>query len=524
MRTLFLLACLLVHGIAIAQSAEKQEVGLSYTYAELRFVDVDTSGGDGFRLNLSYDLGNNWLIVGGLTKLDFNNNVDSTLLELGGGYVWHYSKDFDLVSTLRFVRSEIDNPGGSFNDNGFALSAGTRGLLAPKFEIRGFVNHINLDDSDTYLDEVRIDDLLKRAPRDLDRARIRKFVSGKTVMVTGAGGSIGSELCRQIAACRPEQIILFEQSEFNLYAIDRELDERHPELKRIPLLGDASHKSSVEPVLLRKRPDIVFHSAAYKHVPMLELNPCEGVLNNVLGLVNTAEAAEAAGVSDFVFISTDKAVRPVSVMGACQRVGELYVQLMGESGRTRFNAVRFGNVLGSSGSVVPKFADLIRRGMPIPITDPNVSRYFMLASEAAQLVLQAGSLGRSGDIFVLDMGEPVFIEELARDLALLMGAARNGSPEVEIVYTGLRPGEKLEEELRIEPTEDRPTGFGSILVEGYRSARGWRELEIGLESLIEAARAGEAAGTVRALRDLVPEYRPATPKYAELLEEAPETA
>jgi hypothetical protein len=152
MRTILLLACLLVHGIAVAQSAEKQKVGLSYTYAELRFVDVDTSGGDGFRLNLSYDLDNNWLIVGGLTKLDFNNNVDSTSLEIGGGYVWHYSKDFDLVSTLRFVRSEIDNPGGSFSDNGFALSAGTRGLLAPKFEIRGFVHHINLDNSDTYLE------------------------------------------------------------------------------------------------------------------------------------------------------------------------------------------------------------------------------------------------------------------------------------------------------------------------------------------------------------------------------------
>lgn len=152
MRMLFLLACLLVNGIAVAQSVEKQEVGLSYTYAELRFVDVDKSGGDGFRLNGSYSLDNNWLIVGGLTKLDFNNNVDSSFLELGGGYVWHYSKDFDLVSTLRFVRTEIDNPGGSFNDNGFALSAGTRGLLAPKFEIRGFVHHINLDNSDTYLE------------------------------------------------------------------------------------------------------------------------------------------------------------------------------------------------------------------------------------------------------------------------------------------------------------------------------------------------------------------------------------
>ena len=370
--------------------------------------------------------------------------------------------------------------------------------------------------------DVRIDDLLKRAPRDLDPERVRRFIAGKRVLVTGAGGSIGSELCRQIAACRPAEIILFEQSEYNLYSIDRELDERHPELKRQPVLGDASHAASIGPVLERVQPDIVFHAAAYKHVPMLEMNPCEGVLNNVLGLVNTARAADAAGVEDFVFVSTDKAVRPVSVMGAAKRVGELYVQLLGGISATRFNAVRFGNVLGSSGSVVPMFADLIRRGLPIPITDPNVARYFMLTSEAAQLVMQAGSLGRSGDIFVLDMGEPVFIEELARDLALLMGAARDGVPQVEIVYTGLRPGEKLEEELRLEPTNERPTGFGSILVEGHRSALDWNELEAHLEGLVEAARQGDATGTIRALKELVPEYQPATPQYAEVVEEAVE--
>ncbi len=369
--------------------------------------------------------------------------------------------------------------------------------------------------------EVSIDDLLKRAPRDLDRERIHGFLVGKKVFVTGAGGSIGSELCRQIAATGPAELTLFEQSEYNLYAIDRELRERHPELKIRPLLGDASHQASVEPIMRRTRPQIVFHAAAYKHVPMLELNPCEGVMNNVLGIVNTADAALACRAQDFVFVSTDKAVRPVSVMGAAKRVGELYVQLIGQTSDTRFNAVRFGNVLGSSGSVIPMFADLIRRGQPIPITDPRATRYFMLTSEAAQLVLQAGSLGRSGDIFVLDMGDPVNIEELARDLALLMGAGSNGAPEVEIVYTGMRPGEKLEEELFIQPTDRHPTGFGSILVEGWRPSIVRQEMELALLNLVGAARSGDVPNTIRALRELVPEYQPATPTYARILAETP---
>ncbi len=275
----------------------------------------------------------------------------------------------------------------------------------------------------TQFHEVSIDDLLKRAPRDLDPDRIRQFVREKVVFVTGAGGSIGSELCRQIAACEPAELILFEQSEYNLYAIDRELEERYPRLKRQSMLGDASHSSSVEPVVLRTRPEILFHAAAYKHVPLIEENPW-GVANNVLGVLSTAKAAAAAGADHFVFISTDKAVRPVSVMGAAKRVGEIIIQLMANRNDTNFNVVRFGNVLGSSGSVIPKFADQIRRGLPVTITDPKVTRYFMLTSEAVQLVMQAASLNRSGDIFVLDMGEPVHIEELARDVARLVSGWR----------------------------------------------------------------------------------------------------
>jgi len=204
-------------------------------------------------------------------------------------------------------------------------------------------------------------------------------------------------------------------------------------------------------------------------------------------------------------------------MGAAKRVGEIIIQLMAERSRTRFNVVRFGNVLGSSGSVIPRFADQIRRGLPITITDPQATRYFMLTSEAVQLVMQAASLGRGGDIFVLDMGEPVSILELARDVAQLMGASRDGELQVEFEYTGLRPGEKLHEELHWEATAERPTGFESILVEGYRSAPSWEELQTGLDRLVQAARSGDVEHTIAALRELVPEYEPATPEYSNVL-------
>jgi FlaA1/EpsC-like NDP-sugar epimerase len=376
----------------------------------------------------------------------------------------------------------------------------------------------------TQFHEVRIEDLLKRAPRDLDPERVREFIRGEVVLVTGAGGSIGSELCRQVAACGPAELILFEQGEYNLYTTDSELEERFPGVRRQSVLGDASHRASVEPVIERTQPGILFHAAAYKHVPLLEENPCEGVANNVLGVLNTAEAADAAGVKHFVFISTDKAVHPVSVMGAAKRVGELFIQAVAGRSDTNFNVVRFGNVLGSSGSVIPKFTEQIRRGLPVTITDPQMTRYFMLTSEAVQLVMQAASLNRSGDIFVLDMGEPVSIEDLARDVAQLMGAARDGEPQIEFEYTGLRPGEKLEERLCIQPTDQRPTGFGSILVEGYRSDLGWDEIRAGLDRLVQAARSGEVEDTIRALADLVPEYAPVTARYVDLLGKAPKTS
>ncbi|MFG1690933.1 polysaccharide biosynthesis protein [Gemmatimonadota bacterium] len=358
--------------------------------------------------------------------------------------------------------------------------------------------------------DIHIEDLLKRAPQDLDPARIRAYLEGKTVMVTGAGGSIGSELCRQIAGCAPKRLILFEQSEFNLYRMAMELEDHFPGVSVEPVLGDASHQASVEPVISRTKPYAIFHAAAYKHVPLVEMNPCEGVMNNVLGVVNTALSADRAGVHAFVFISTDKAVRPTNVMGAVKRVGELYVQLLSDRSETKYSVVRFGNVLGSSGSVIPRFTEQIREGGPVTVTDPEVSRYFMLTSEAVGLVMQAATLDRSGDIFVLDMGSPVQITDLARDLSHFMGYGGPDGQEIEIEYTGLRPGEKLHEELVIEPLEERPEGYESLLVEGYRSPVTWEKLEAGLQRLTEAARGGDVDETIRMLEELVPEYEPLT--------------
>jgi FlaA1/EpsC-like NDP-sugar epimerase len=281
-------------------------------------------------------------------------------------------------------------------------------------------------------------------------------ITGKTVMVTGAGGSIGSELCRQIVSLHPACLILFELSEFSLYAIESELraaaGEGAPRL--VPLLGSVQDEALLQEAMARYGVDTVYHAAAYKHVPLVEHNVVQGVRNNVFGTRAAARAALAAGVATFVLISTDKAVRPTNIMGASKRMAELVLQAMaGEGGRTRFCMVRFGNVLGSSGSVVPLFRDQIRKGGPLTVTHPDIIRYFMTIPEAAQLVIQAAAMAQGGDVFLLDMGEPVRIAELARRMIHLMGyherTRERPEGEIEIVYTGLRPGEKLYEELLV---------------------------------------------------------------------------
>ncbi|MDS1309492.1 nucleoside-diphosphate sugar epimerase/dehydratase [Marinobacter xiaoshiensis] len=342
--------------------------------------------------------------------------------------------------------------------------------------------------------DLELEDLLGRDPVRPDNAQVAASLYGKAVMVTGAGGSIGSELCRQIIHHRPRVLVLFEQSEFSLYAIERELQAINRidglDVEIHPLLGSVVHRRRCEMVMRSFGIQTVYHAAAYKHVPLVEHNVIEGVQNNVFGTLHAAEAAIATGVERFVLISTDKAVRPTNVMGASKRMAELVLQgLAQRQSKTIFSMVRFGNVLGSSGSVVPLFRDQIRDGGPITVTHKDIIRYFMTIPEASQLVLQAGSMGRGGEVFVLDMGEPVKIADLARKMIHLMGLMEK-TPEqpegdIEVVFTGLRPGEKLYEELLI---GDDPQGTSHPRIMMAREVSMlWEELEVVLNKLSRAS-------------------------------------
>ena len=304
------------------------------------------------------------------------------------------------------------------------------------------------------LKEVDIEDLLGREPVPPEQDLMSANIENRVVMVTGAGGSIGSELVRQIVQCAPRMLVLFEQSEYALYAIDHELSVNAPLCPRVALIGSVTDYARLTQVLKGFKVETVYHAAAYKHVPMVEHNPVSGILNNAFGTNTAAQAAEDCGVATFVLISTDKAVRPTNVMGATKRLAELTLQMRHARGsRTRFVMVRFGNVLGSSGSVVPLFKQQIKAGGPVTVTHPDITRYFMTIPEAAQLVIQAGAMGQGGDVFVLDMGQPVRIADLARRMIHLSGLevkdAHRPMGDIEIRFSGLRPGEKLYEELLI---------------------------------------------------------------------------
>jgi len=319
------------------------------------------------------------------------------------------------------------------------------------------------------LRHVELDDLLGRDPVSLDAGRMREWLHSRPVLVTGAGGSIGAELCRQIARFEPSQLVFFELNEFALYTIEQEFETRYPGLPLACTIGDVKDAARVAQVIRQYRPAVIFHAAAYKHVPLMESdNAWEAVLNNVTGTEVVARAAIAHGVEKFVLISTDKAVNPTSVMGATKRLAELVCQALqppisgadGE-GAMRFVMVRFGNVLGSTGSVIPKFREQIAAGGPITVTHPEVTRYFMSIPEAVQLVLQAGLMGKGGEIFVLDMGEPVRIADLARDLIKLSGYSEE---DIKIAYTGLRPGEKLYEEPLAADENTLPTPHPKLMI------------------------------------------------------------
>jgi FlaA1/EpsC-like NDP-sugar epimerase len=372
------------------------------------------------------------------------------------------------------------------------------------------------------LREVDIDDLLGRDPVSPEPSLLKAEITGKSVMVTGAGGSIGSELCRQIVALQPRHLILFEQSEYALYAIDQELKNAPAGSQRIagesnviPIIGSVYDQFRIERIIRAYDVETIYHAAAYKHVPMVEHNPCEGVLNNVFGTYHTALAAINQKVNAFVLISTDKAVRPTNTMGATKRLAEMILQAFSSnhvnvSSRTRFSVVRFGNVLGSSGSVVPLFRDQLRRGGPITVTDPRIIRYFMTIPEAAQLVLQAGAMGKNGDIFVLDMGEPVKILDLARRMIRLSGLQlrneENPAGDIEILFTGLRPGEKLYEELL---TGDNPSKTDHPrIMRAIEKMIPLEQLEPMLSQMKAAALAGNSDLIRTLLLKLVEDYQP----------------
>ncbi|MBI5436569.1 MAG: polysaccharide biosynthesis protein [Nitrosomonadales bacterium] len=407
------------------------------------------------------------------------------------------------AARLNVAQAIIAMPSGSHRVRRRAIEicnrAGIKTLTVPSFDdlLSGRV-------AISQLRAVELDDLLGRDPVTLDDAGLHELLTGKAVMVTGAGGSIGSELCRQIARFNPGTLILFEQSEFALYTIEQELRTTQPDLVCEFLIGDVRDASRLDEVMGKYRPAVVFHAAAYKHVPLMEQhNAWQAVRNNVLGTCCVAQAAQRHGVSKFVLISTDKAVNPTNVMGASKRLAEMVCQGLQQPGGTRFVMVRFGNVLGSTGSVIPKFREQIARGGPITVTHPDITRYFMSIPEAAQLVLQAGLMGKGGEIFVLDMGEPVRIVDLAKDLIHLSGLTED---DIRIEFTGLRPGEKLYEELLADSEHTLPTPHPKLRIARAREVdAAWLE---GMLAWVGARATQGDAEVKRALAQWVPEYVP----------------
>jgi FlaA1/EpsC-like NDP-sugar epimerase len=381
----------------------------------------------------------------------------------------------------------------------FCNHAGLKVLTVPSFDdlVSGRVTV-------SQVRHVELDDLLGRDPVKLDAAGLRGWLADRVVMVTGAGGSIGAELARQVARFGPKLLVLFELNEFALYTIEQEFAASHPRLPVVPAIGDVKDAARVEDVIRIHRPSVIFHAAAYKHVPLMESeNAWQAVQNNVAGTHVIARAAAAAGVEKFVFVSTDKAVNPTSVMGASKRLAEMVCQALQRAAGTRFVMVRFGNVLGSTGSVIPKFREQIAKGGPVTVTHPQVTRYFMSIPEAVQLVMQAGLMGKGGEIFVLDMGEPVKIADLARDLIRLSGFSEE---EIHITYTGLRPGEKLYEEPLAGDENLLPTPHSKLKVaQAHQENSDWLPR---LESWLVSGSPVDDARVRADLAKWVPDYSP----------------
>jgi FlaA1/EpsC-like NDP-sugar epimerase len=380
-----------------------------------------------------------------------------------------------------------------------ARAAGLQVLTVPSFDdlMSGRVTV-------SQIRNIELDDLLGRDPVKLDTAGLREWLGARTVLVSGAGGSIGAELCRQVARYQPQRIVLLESSEFPLYTLEQEFLRRMPGVAISPVIGDVKDAQRMEQLLSAFKPKVIFHAAAYKHVPLMENdNAWQAVLNNVLGTRVLAETAITKGVEKFVLISTDKAVNPTNVMGATKRLAELICQSLQQRGSTRFVIVRFGNVLGSTGSVIPKFRDQIAAGGPVTVTHPEITRFFMSIPEAVQLVMQAGLMGSGGEIYVLDMGEPVKIADLARDMIRLSGFDEN---DIKVVYTGLRPGEKLYEEVLAADENSLPTPHPKLRIARARPAPA--DLPDQLAPWLSRTALPDDATVRKELTQWIPEYQP----------------
>ncbi|MEO8145658.1 MAG: nucleoside-diphosphate sugar epimerase/dehydratase [Betaproteobacteria bacterium] len=412
----------------------------------------------------------------------------------------------EVAGRMGVTQAIIAMPGVSHAARKRALdlcqAAGLRVMTVP-----AYADIVSGKVSVSQLREVELDDLLGRDPVRLDEAQLSSLLKGRTVLVTGAGGSIGSELCRQIARFAPARLVLVDNSEYALYLIEQEFGDRHPQLPVFAAIGDVKDEARVREVFTRHAPEVVFHAAAYKHVPLMEQdNALQALANNALSTLVTARAAQAAGTQTYVLVSTDKAVNPTNVMGASKRLAEMLCQALQPRAATRFVMVRFGNVLGSTGSVIPRFREQIARGGPVTVTHPDMQRYFMSIPEAAQLVLQAAQLGKGGEIFVLDMGEPVKIADLARQMIRLSGFSEQ---DIRIEFIGLRPGEKLFEEVLVDDETTLPTPHPQL-----RIARARAPLDEGLPEevlawLSAATASGAAPEAVRArLKAWIAEYAP----------------
>ena len=442
-----------------------------------------------------------WRVVGLL-----DDNAKKHDRTLHGLRVLGAIADLDrLARDLKVSHAIIAMPNSSHEARRIAANACVRAGVKP-MTVPSFDDLISGRVAVAAVREVEVEDLLGRDPVKIDAPRLRQLIEGQVVMVTGAGGSIGSELCRQIARFAPSAIVAFERGEFFLYNLVEEFSEVFPQARVEPVIGDVREEARLTLAMQQFRPVVVFHAAAYKHVPLMEgVNAVEAIRNNVGGTLAAARTAQACGVPRFVLVSTDKAVNPVNVMGATKRLAEMACQaLAARGGATAFSTVRFGNVLGSAGSVIPKFQEQIARGGPVTVTHPDIIRYFMSIPEAAQLVLQAALMGEGGEIFVLDMGEPVRIADLARDMIRLSGASES---EVKIEFTGLRAGEKLYEELLASDETTRPTHHPKVRIARARAMDD--TLWLGrLERWLSGPLPAEPALLRDELAQWVPEYKP----------------